>query len=238
VSIKYLSVLLVLILLALAGCDTEPPESGTDITINGERIKAPAGHSVTIEGQSDIGSGIDKRKGNAEGVGAGLDTESEKAAIGFDASSPLARLFNGSGASGGSTSIQQTLIGGSATSPLLWVGILSLVGAGVAFYFGLRRAALICAVLGGSFVVASMLPAWAFILIGVAGVVTVAVYIYAELKAKKNTELAKSFVWARRDMPPEQRIVLDKALDPHLTKQGAIDDSKTLAKLQASEGIV
>jgi hypothetical protein len=45
-------------------------------------------------------------------------------------------------------------------------------------------------------------------------------------------------VWARRDMPPEQRIVLDKALDPHLTKQGAIDDSKTLAKLQASEGIV
>jgi hypothetical protein len=69
-------------------------------------------------------------------------------------------------------------------------------------------------------------------------VVTVAVYIYAELKAKKNTELAKSFVWARRDMPPEQRIVLDKALDPHLTKQGAIDDSKTLAKLQASEGIV
>jgi uncharacterized membrane protein YuzA (DUF378 family)/predicted small secreted protein len=236
--VKFVCLILITVLFTLAGCDTEPPESGTDITINGERIKAPAGHSVTIEGQSDIGPGIEKRRGSAEGVGAGLDTESERAAQEFRSTAPFAWLPGGYRADGGSTSIQQTLIGGTQASPLLWVGILSLVGAGVAFYFGLRRAALICAVLGGSFVVASMLPAWAFVLIGLAGVVTVAVYIYAELKAKKNTELAKSFVWARRDMPPEQRIVLDKALDPHLTKQGAIDDSKTLAKLQASEGIV
>lgn len=224
------------------GCDqprgTTPPVTAPNtVQIDGHTITAQPGANITVRKEQSQGSSIEKQKGSASGVGAGLQNGGKEVAGGFDASAPSAQ---GSGwlASGGASKIKFTALGGSETSPLMWAGIACVLGAGVAFYFGLRRAALIAGLAGGSLIVASMLPQWAFIIIALAGAGVLVFYVYSERQAKASTELAKSFAWARKDMPADVRAQFDKFLDPHLNKQGAIDDTKTLAALQAKEGMI
>lgn len=243
---KTIGILLICILLVCLGCEqrpvTTPPVTAPNtVSIDGHQITAQPGSSITVRREESRGSEI--QKGSASGVGAGLKNGGKDVAGDFDASAPSAG-GGGWAANGGGSKITYTALGGSETSPLMWAGIACLVGAGVAFYFGLRRASLVCGVLGGVFIVASVLPVSFYVAIGIiaaAVVVAIGVYLLAEHKGKSREELSISFADARRQFQkehPAEAALFDKILEQHLWKQGAIDDKKTLAAVQAKAGVI
>lgn len=241
---KIVATVLIVVALVLCGCDqpptgTTPPVTAPNtVSIDGHQITAQPGSSITVRKEESRGS--EMHKGSASGVGAGLRNGGKEVAGAFDASAPSA---GGAGwaASGGGSKITYTALGGSETSPLMWAGIACLLGAGVAFYFNLRRAALVCGVLGGVLIAASVLPVWVYAVLAVVAVAGLGVYLFAEHKGKTREELSISFADARRQFQkehPEAAALFDKILEQHLWKQGAIDDKKTLAAVQAKAGVI
>lgn len=172
---------------------------------------------------------------HATGTGAGLSTNSDEAAAKFVTSAPGATLPGiGSTGGGASTEFSVRTIQGAASNPLLWVGILAVLAAGWAVFKGIPRAGLILGVIGGGFITAAMLPAWAWVLIAAAGVVAVAAYIWSEYGGKVKHEALRAVVDGvdslKESSPGAYQIVKQE-----IGKQADTRDRKTIAKYKTME---
>lgn len=232
---KYLAPIL-FILACLCGCDVEPQPSGVDVRIGDRRIQAPPGHTVEIEGTDDIGSEMFSHKGEASGVGAGLDTETEKAAIGFNASAPFASLLNAPNASGGSSSITQTLTGGSQASFLMWAAIAIGLGSIPVFIWVNKRAGVAMFGFAGVLIVAAMLPQWAWIVIAFASLAGAGVYVYAERDVKKKDDALGVVTGGVEDLTDTPRQLVKAAIAARAAKADT-NVGKTIAKIKAKKGL-
>lgn len=140
----------------------------------GQQPKVPADIARQIEQASKEGRTIryHVKQQDASGVGAGGESRGEKADLKMDNSAPVVTL-PGASASGGDTKASASAI----SSQTNWVRIiLALVGVGGLAYAGFcvyrrnPRGALVAGIGGAAFVVASMLPDWAWLALAVGGI--------------------------------------------------------------------
>lgn len=232
-----LSILGICLCLTLAACDrgATPPNSSGTLTGSPPTPPAtyyPPGSIVTHEYEFDGGHRIVTEQ--AGGTGAGLTTSGDEVAAKFAASAPSANL-PGIESSGGDAASEFSVrsIKGAASNPLLWVGILSILGAGVAFYFGLRRAALVCGVVGGGFIAAAMLPGWGWFVLAGAGLVGVAVYIWAEKSGRNTLEALRAVVAGVEDLPTETR----RTAKAHIASHADDRDAMTIRLVKRKDGL-
>lgn len=200
----------------LACCDARLERPSDGVVIDGKTYHVPDGYELSIESDSDEskGASLEKGEGTASGKGAGLTTDSQDAVNNFNTSSPNSWL-PGIGSTGGSADIASTLTGKKPTSPLLWAGILAAVGGAVAFYFGLRRAALVCLGLSGALIAASFITAWAWIILALAGVSAVAFYVWAERKNLLHREALRAVTAGVESLDTVARGVAKSAIAVH-----------------------
>lgn len=232
---------LILLLLAcvLTGCEarigeSKPANTSTITLPDGQRITVPDGYEFAIESESDEskGASLDKHEGAANGKGAGLTTDSQDAVNNFNASAPGSWL-PGIGSTGGTSDISSTLTGKVPTSPLLWAGILAAAGGAVAFYLGLRRGALVCFGLSGALIAASFVPAWAWIILALAGVAGVAFYVYAERTGKVNNEALRAVVAGVETLPDAERKAAKSAIAVHADER----DKRTIKNVKKADDL-
>lgn len=151
------------------------------VSVDGREVVAPAGSSVKFKTTTTRG---------ANGVGAGINTDNAETAAGFNAGAPVTNLAGelGGGADGGLSSANFKMRMPPGTSPLLWVGVACLLGAGACLYLGLRRAATFAGLFGLLFLGASALPGIALFLVCGAAVLLGGAYLYAEHKGRGTRE--------------------------------------------------
>jgi hypothetical protein len=171
---------------------------------------------------------------HATGTGAGLTTTSDEAASKFVTSAPGSTL-PGIGSTGGSLSSTLSVrnLRDAAGNPLLWVGIVSILAAGVAFYFGLRRAAIVCVAIGIGFLAASMIPGWGWFILAAVGLVAVGVYVWAELTGKNTREALRAVVAGVEDLPTEQRRQAKARIASHADDRDAL----TIRAIKRADGL-
>lgn len=126
---------------------------------------------------------------DARAKGASGTATGDQAKLGIDGSAPGASLSGGGSASGGSVSatgeskINASLFG----NPLLWVGILCWLGAGVAVYLRLPfRVAIIAGCAGGAFLCAAMFPAATLLIVGGVAACGLGLWLWSEQQADKG----------------------------------------------------
>ncbi len=175
------------------------------ITIDGHEIEAPAGTGIQYSVKSKVidEGGYESLRRSATSKGASLETSAAEVAGTFNSSAPVVGL--GEGDDGGATasggSLDTTFSAkGATTNPLVWVGILALIGAGVAFYFGLRRAALIAGVLGVGLIVAGMFPGLMVFIVAAVVLLLVGTFLWAEYKGKSHKEALRATLAGVEDL--------------------------------------
>lgn len=221
--------------LMLTGCERRPPVVAPNTVQFGDKtLTAPPGSTITIDSDAEQyqGEGIEKQEGSASGEGSGMTTSSEKAALQHNSSAPGAWL-PGIGATGGTTDVRATLTGSTPTSPLLWAGILAAIGGGVAFYFGLRRAAFVCFGLAGALIAASFIPAWAWIILALAAAAVVAFYVYAERSGKSMKEAVRGIASGLEAAPDEARRAVKASIALHTDEA----DKKTIRAVKRADDL-
>lgn len=232
---------LIYVMVTLIGCGkSDPPapaKPAAPITIPAPEFNLPGGFDPDkpVEMRYVEEGGETKSTEQASGTGAGLSTNSDEAAAKFVTSAPGATLPGiGSTGGGASTEFSVRTIQGAASNPLLWVGILAVLAAGWAVFKGIPRAGLILGVIGGGFITAAMLPAWAWVLIAAAGVVAVAAYIWSEYGGKVKHEALRAVVDGvdslKESSPGAYQIVKQE-----IGKQADTRDRKTIAKYKTME---
>lgn len=147
----------------------------------------PPGSTITLERTYDGGNIAVEEE--ASGVGAGLNARGQEIVSDFNSSAPGAALGGGRSASGGDTETSNKVKGNDLwANPLLWAGILCLIGSGVAVYLRIYRAALVAGLLGGSLIAAVLAPLLMVFIVAAAVLVVVVPYIYKEWQSKVDGE--------------------------------------------------
>lgn len=185
-----MKLLLLALLTALLLTPTTPSARAQTITPQQQEtirqlLNLPPGSKVEFETSRTVDEG--------QGTGAGVTTSADEIASSFSGSAPTVTLPGKGSATGGDaisdvTAKAANLMG----NPLLWVGILLIVGAGVALYLRLpQRVAWIAGLTGAAFVAAALFPGLMLFIIGGAVIAIAGPYVYREWKAKQ-TEGAKA----------------------------------------------
>lgn len=150
-----------------------------------QAIRAATGRNVEIEIVQQ------STTEEAKGVGASGQATGDQAKLGIDGSAPTAELPGKSKANGGDikakgeSKIDASLLG----NPLIWAGLLSLVGAAVSVYLRLPiRVALIAAAAGAAFICAAMFPAAMLFLVAGCCVAGVAFFVWSSHQADQGAK--------------------------------------------------
>lgn len=174
-------------LCALAACAIAHGQVSpvTDDVVN-KALGLPPGSTVVVEQTRDGGT-LEVTE-EATGKGAALNASGEKIVSDFQSTAPNAAYGS---ASGGDTRAKSSIVGGANlwANPLLWVGVLCLLGSGVAVFFRLPLRA--CAITGGvgvGLIAAAIYPAMLLFIVGGVILALAGPYIYAEFKAKQGTQ--------------------------------------------------
>ena len=235
-----MKILALLPILALAGCSS-PNQSHTTVEPGQAQIRqethktepvvahetrtiehlTPEGKVESVEKvqRVETGGGVILEKSEGTSHGAGIDTTADAIAQTFSGSAPVLALPGGASATGGdsdsSTKGTAVLPKNLWGNPLLWAGVFCLLGAGAAFYFALRRAALVAGGTGLALIAAALYPAvLLFVAAGVLAVV-VAVYVYAEHKGRSGTEALRAVVAGVAGVPAEVQAVVTAEIAKH-----------------------
>lgn len=233
---KYLSFFLILALGFLLGCDHVPSKPTAPSDFERAIQSARPGTKITLESEEDIGESLYKHEGSASGEGAGVKTESEKVASSHDASSPWAKLFNGSGAEGGSTSIVQTLTGGSQESFLAWAAIIIGLGGIPVMIWVNRRAGFAMFGFAGVLLTASMLPQWVWVIVALGAVGAVGIYLWSEWGNKtKDVTLGTVLEGVEKADEPTRKAI--KANVASVASKQSINVGKVIAKTKAKKNL-
>ena len=197
------------------------------VMLNGQEVVAPPGSSVKLKTTTTRG---------ASGTGAGISTDNAETAAGFNAGAPTSNLGGdlGGGADGGLSSANFKMRVPPGTSPLVWIGAACLLGAGACFYLQLRRAAIICAVLGLGFIGAEAVPGWAKAILFVAGLAGLGAYLWAEWQAKRKNEALRAVVAGVESIPDQPTRIGVKALIDGHAEDG---DRAVIRQVKAADGL-
>jgi len=197
------------------------PESNRNVTkVDGREIESQNGSSITYKSTTTK---------TGKGVGASLRTDSAETAANFKTGAPTASFGgeDGGSSTGGLLDANFSMKFPKGTSPLLWVGVLGIVGAGGCLYLGLKRAALICLMGGLGFVAASFLPGAAVVILCLLGLMGAGFYIYAEHKNMSYFEAARALHDGIKDLPEAER----KKAEEYVAAQATTRDAKTILDL-------
>lgn len=186
----------------------------------------------------------------AEGTGASIRGAGDSVAGSFKATAPDVGLGqDGPSASGGDTSSTWKITGGLASDWKLWLGV-AFLGAGAYFDFfyrnkatgqkGDHQHAMVCWAVGLCLVLAAVVPAWVWVLLGVAGVALVIGYFWLALstpaalgKALKGLELGRGLVEAIETAPAE----VAETIKAHFLKSPGVtaEDHETYRKVRDAD---
>ncbi|MFN9113096.1 MAG: hypothetical protein ACK5XN_23755 [Bacteroidota bacterium] len=254
-----LTAIVFVLAIVLAGCSA--PQSFTEIkpakttVSNIERIKPiePAAKQVVVTEQLDeSGKPVSRTtrtivqdqltsreiEFNADATGASAIARGTDISGDFTGSAPSIDIPGGGGATGGDAKSKS-----KASTPLpefnwlLVAGIACVLGAGTCFYFGLRRAAIVAGVVGGSLIVASFLPAWAWVMIGLAAAIAGGVYVWAEWNARKGGQYKEALravvggVASLKDQSPDAY----EAAKQEIGKQADPGDADTITEIKRED---
>lgn len=199
--VAVLSTLVTLGGIGIAAGETPPATQATNPTqLTPEQISAlrdtfsnlPAGSKVRVEVKHrDEGSATNGEQ--STGKGASATSEGDKLNDQITGEAPvLARGADGSASAKGGgidreTSASAVKVPASAwANPLLWAGILAIAGAGVAVYFGLRRAAVISGIAGAGLILSAAYPGLMLLMLLGVVVAVLGPYLYAEWQKRKG----------------------------------------------------
>lgn len=193
--------------------------------------------SVETVQRVETGGGVLEEKSEGSSHGAGIDTTADAIAQTFSGSAPVLALPGGASATGGdsdsSTKGTAMLPKNLWGNPLLWAGIFCLLGAGGAFYFALRRAALVAGGTGLALIAAALYPAvLLFVAAGVLAVV-VAVYLYAEHKGRSGVEALRAVVAGVAGVPEGIR----DAVTAEIAKHADAADKATIKAIKRADDL-
>lgn len=165
-------------------------------------------------------------------VGPGLDTLSEKATTEFKSSAPKITL-PGAMATGADADTSSSIAMAKRFGLGIIAGVVCLIAAGAAFYFGLRRAALILAAIGALMLILGLFPElllWGCLacVVGLAGCV-----VYEARQGRKPLEALRANLSAIADMPTGVQSEIDLRTQSHATG----DDLKTILETRLKDGI-
>lgn len=149
--------------------------------------KLPPGSSIVLERTHDGGNITVEEE--ASGQGAALNARGKEIVSNFNGTAPGAALGGGRSATGGDTETSNKVKGGDNlwANPLMWVGILCCLGAGVALYLRLPfRVAIIAGVAGLGFISAAIFPWILPFALGGVLLAVVGPYIYREWAHKQE----------------------------------------------------
>jgi hypothetical protein len=194
----------------------------------------PPGHVQTVV-EEEIGGTVHTHE-TATGTGASIDARGNEAAADHDASAPTSQLSTGiGGASGGTLRSRITAIGGDPKGmAILGVGIALLLAAGAALYFGLRRAAIFLGIGGAGFIVAALLPAWAWIVLAAVALIGGGVYLWAEYGGRRSHEALRAVAAGVADTKknaPETYAMVKERIAAHADAA----DVRTIAKVKMED---
>lgn len=159
-------------------------------------LGAPAGSQVEVQIQEtqEKDGGSTRTTEEASGEGAGLRARGDKVESGFDGSAPGANLGTGrAGATGGGAKADTDAAAfkpPSVSSPLLWVGVLLFLGAGVCVYLRLHRAAMVAGGLGACMIAAGSFPAAFAWIVALSALGVGGFYLWTEWAKRQSDEKA------------------------------------------------
>ena len=124
-------------------------------------------------------------------------------------------------------------------NPLFWIGVVCLGGAGVGFYAGLRRAALVSAVAGSGLIACAFYPGLMLILFAVAFGVVFGPYLWAEWKkrkaesdAKDKTEALRAVVEGVESVTPN----VQDAVKDAIARAADLKDKQVIKAIKVADG--
>lgn len=201
-----------------------PSPKRTLVKIDGREVEAPQGSVVEFETENNR---------QAHGLGASISTDNAEAAAKFNAGAPNTSLGGelGGSATGGEASADFRMSLPKPTSPLLWVGVVCLIGSGVALYLQLRRGAVIAGALGLGFIAAASMPGVAVFIVAVLGAGMLIVYLWAEHNGKGFFEGLRAVVSGVEQSSDDVRA----AVKSEIKKQATIRDSRVIRMVKHVE---
>lgn len=251
-----IAMLIVLVVLLLSGCSARTSITGGEIKLEQSSTTTPAVTTVTNTKRTEVapdGKPVavvesvtttqqaptqnvvakgEAKGAAAEAVGSELKQEVNNTAPALNLA-PLPGGTTGSSGEAGSNNSTIAAISAGKTSPLIFVGIAVLLGAGACFYFGLRSAAIACAATGGVLLLVGIYPGvllWAFLASSVA---LAAWLVYQNRKGVKTTEALKAVVSGVEQAPED----IAKAIKAEIAKQASPTDRATIRTIKTQDGL-
>lgn len=223
------------LIVALAGCSLlggAPARTEVrpgSVTVKQETVTTPevvrtvetkqAGETVAVETTRTAPTVSTKTEGVS--VGAGAKASGDKLSESMTGSPPALDLPGIGGGTGGG--IERTFKGAAiASNPLAWIGGLALVGGVATLMMGMRRLGFGLAGGGLAAIAAAAVPAWAWVILAVAGLGIVGWIVWAEVEGKRTKGVLTKVATAvsRLDEP---------AADAFKAQAGDIMDAKDKA---------
>lgn len=175
---------------------------------------------------------VHEREEKASSTGAGMRTSGDKLEQGFNASAAKLKLPSGGQAEGGGTqadaSAQVSQVRG-----VIAAGVLCLLLAGAAVYFGLLGPAAVLAVIGAALLTVAIYPevlVWA----AIAGVVGLAVYLVWQAKQGKGFKEALRAVVSGVESASAEAAAAVKA---EISKQADHADKAVIGEIKRQDGV-
>ena len=164
--------------------------------------------------------------------GASAMVEGDKIDQGLNSTAPDLNLGEGIGGSGGDTGAKTIATAVKGGFGLIGVGILCLLGAGVALYFGLRMAAVYAGGVGILLIAIGLYPSLALFAV-LAGVAGVAYIIWSEHKSKRATEALRAVAAGIEGVPDDMKAAVKAEIGKHADQA----DTATIATIKMKDNL-
>jgi len=201
-----------------------------------QTIDLPGGGKVIISQSSTTDGGSVKTTEEAKGTGASGTATGDKSDLKITGDAPAASLSGGGKATGGtmqaagSAKIDASLFG----NPLLWVGILCLLGSGVTIYLRLPiRDTFISAGVGVAFVCAAMFPGLMLFLVAGGAVALLVWYLYASHTGNKANEALRAVAAGVSGLPAS--VAAD--VKAEISKHADARDKATISAVKQADNL-
>lgn len=197
------------------------------VVVDGVEVQAPPGSTVEVT-----------REGvrSAKGDGASLTAAGKDIVTGFDSSAPTGEIGadGATKASGGGSSIDAKIVGATGAGLRVLLGVaggLCLLGAGVAAYLRLAKAAVYAGLAGGVLLALAFFPS--LVLCGLLVVAGVAALVWADHRGLLHREALRAVVGGIESIPDKgDRELVKRAV----AGQADDRDRRTITAVKRADG--
>lgn len=228
-------ILITLAIAAVSGCEKQAPSQGPAAVAPPPAVAPsdlpPPGYEVEHVERRTYEGGTFSHTQEGSGTGAGLNTAAADVASKFNASAPTSSL---TGASGGSTSIEQTLTSQSGKTVLVVAGILFLAGAGAGVYFNRYSIAGASAGVGLACLLIAFYPAVLLWALAAAVLVLGVCLLTNDTTRHRLREALRATVAGVEHLPDGQRHTVKLAVAAHADQK----DEAVIGKIKAADKLL